>query len=453
MKSEWTLEVEGLGKIKQAAVRVKPLTLFVGENNTGKSYLASVLWGVVSLPSADSTFEFGNIDKVYEDPSYKRCDEYLSALFSASSTDRHTVIPEEIKQASIDWFNNFINSKSLSFAGQLFNKEGFEIGRIKIKNCLSEKPLSILYTVGPDEYVLYNDANNSLDICLKEKEEIDRNTRFALNIIIARQSVFSFAFAMDENPIPYLPASRTGFTLLYKSLIKRQIRQLSVANRTPKLNVDVTLPMIKFLELLASYPTEGEGDYVEEAELLEGLIQGSLAQQGGSGVNEFFYQPQETAKLLPLSLSSSLIGELAPLIFVLRHAKNLPALVIEEPEVHLHPAIQVKLAKIIARLIRKGVSVWISTHSENFCQQINNLIKVGMSPRRDELQREIGYDPNEYLLSSEVSAYQFVNNGATSEVTPAEITADQGFVMPTFNKVLENLVQEVTAIDRFAKAE
>ena len=49
MHQRWTLCVEGFARFKHAEVALRPLTLFVGENNSGKSYMASLLWGVLAL--------------------------------------------------------------------------------------------------------------------------------------------------------------------------------------------------------------------------------------------------------------------------------------------------------------------------------------------------------------------------------------------------------------------
>ena len=49
----WKLNVSGYGKIKSAEIEVKPLTLFVGDNNSGKSYLMSLLWGIQNLGIAE----------------------------------------------------------------------------------------------------------------------------------------------------------------------------------------------------------------------------------------------------------------------------------------------------------------------------------------------------------------------------------------------------------------
>lgn len=46
----WTLAVEDFGRIERADVDVRPpLLMFFGENSTGKSYLTSLLWGIVAL--------------------------------------------------------------------------------------------------------------------------------------------------------------------------------------------------------------------------------------------------------------------------------------------------------------------------------------------------------------------------------------------------------------------
>ena len=55
----WKLKVSGYGKIESAEVETAPLTLFVGDNNSGKSYLMSLLWGIRNL-GMDILFTGGN---------------------------------------------------------------------------------------------------------------------------------------------------------------------------------------------------------------------------------------------------------------------------------------------------------------------------------------------------------------------------------------------------------
>lgn len=43
MNQEWTLHVEQIGKITKADIRIAPLIFFTGDNNSGKSYMITIL--------------------------------------------------------------------------------------------------------------------------------------------------------------------------------------------------------------------------------------------------------------------------------------------------------------------------------------------------------------------------------------------------------------------------
>ena len=48
LNMSYKLIVEDYGKIEKAELEIKPLTLFVGDNNSGKSYLLSLIWAIMS---------------------------------------------------------------------------------------------------------------------------------------------------------------------------------------------------------------------------------------------------------------------------------------------------------------------------------------------------------------------------------------------------------------------
>ena len=55
--------VENFGKIKQAEVEVAPFVLFVGDNNSGKSYLTSLIWGLQNYDIRNCLFSTKNMEK------------------------------------------------------------------------------------------------------------------------------------------------------------------------------------------------------------------------------------------------------------------------------------------------------------------------------------------------------------------------------------------------------
>ena len=55
-------------------------------------------------------------------------------------------------------------------------------------------------------------------------------------------------------------------------------------------------------------------------------------------------------------------------------------LTIDEPEAHLHPEMQVRVASFLATLLSHGVRVVLTTHSDFFVSQFNNMIRRGELP-------------------------------------------------------------------------
>lgn len=66
-------------------------------------------------------------------------------------------------------------------------------------------------------------------------------------------------------------------------------------------------------------------------------------------------------------------------------------MIIEEPEAHLHPELQQKMARLIINMMNLGIPVWITTHSDTILQHINNMMKLKNHVRSIELQQEYGY--------------------------------------------------------------
>ncbi|MGC9051705.1 AAA family ATPase [Pyrobaculum sp.] len=120
-------------------------------------------------------------------------------------------------------------------------------------------------------------------------------------------------------------------------------------------------------------------------------------------------------------------AELAPLGLLLRYGvlKRGVLAVVEEPEAHIHPAMQVKVADLLADLAAEGIYFIITTHSDYILNRISNIIRRAESKLK---QRKIA-----------VYVFKRANSGFVAQrlkIGPEGIPDDE------FAKVYEELYRE-----------
>ena len=169
--------------------------------------------------------------------------------------------------------------------------------------------------------------------------------------------------------------------------------------------------IVRYSERSASSETiEGIAKRLED-ELLGGEIGVNRPTPGA--YPEFLYRPEQAEAGLRMSHSSAMISELAPLVLFLRGIVwPGDLLIIEEPEAHLHPGAQTKIAQTLARLVRAGVRVLITTHSNWLLEQIGNLIREGELRK----QGESTAGSADWLEKEEVGAWSFHKDKPVTEL-------------------------------------
>ncbi|MDE7184408.1 MAG: ATP-binding protein, partial [Lachnospiraceae bacterium] len=72
----WTVHVENFGKIKSAEIETAPLTLFVGDNNSGKSYMMTLMYGLINLNFYYEQYEFNE-----QSENYLKCVQFIDRIY------------------------------------------------------------------------------------------------------------------------------------------------------------------------------------------------------------------------------------------------------------------------------------------------------------------------------------------------------------------------------------
>ncbi len=76
--NQWTVHVKKFGKIEEAEIQAAPLTLFIGDNNSGKSYIMTLLYGLWSINF------WGEYDLCKKSSVYQECFEISSHIVNES---------------------------------------------------------------------------------------------------------------------------------------------------------------------------------------------------------------------------------------------------------------------------------------------------------------------------------------------------------------------------------
>lgn len=120
----------------------------------------------------------------------------------------------------------------------------------------------------------------------------------------------------------------------------------------------------------------------------------------------------------------------------------------EEPEAHLHPDRQVKMADLIACAINNGCHMQVTTHSDYFLKRINNLIKLHilkgkMDPTDfSKLLNEWKIREDFLIDMKNVGAFLLkkTTNGC-SEIVTQNILEDNEIPFDSFYQVIEEDIQ------------
>ena len=426
------IAVKNFGPIEKAEIALRPLTVFVGESNTGKTYLSALIYalqrtfdGISRVPwSPHRVLQYSGHPESSTQVSSEETREMLEKLNVTGQPFKFSDSPQWLQdrlQSDLVESERFKDELRRCFdlesASELIRFVQNQNGAMKVFLKVSEENQTLWsFKIHDSGSGITADGFINNDTVLRHDDRAA--LRETLNAGDWRQEP-ARVFSWNAPPKSYyLPAARSGIMqshgMIASSLVDRATRvgleQFSKIPTFSGMIADLLKQIINYDERhLSSDEMNGIAEILED-EVLRGKI---AVKRSASGYPEFRYRPQKSEQSLRMNRSSSMVSELAPLVLFLRGViRPGDTLIIEEPEAHLHPAAQTKIALTLARLIRAGVCVIITTHSDWLLEQIGNLVREGEVMKLGKNKTE----PMTWLTKGEVGAWWFRTDEPVKEI-------------------------------------
>jgi predicted ATPase len=491
------LRIENFGPINKGNINLKPLTILIGPNNSGKSYLVMLIKSIfkssldrntlssalthrymdaVSDGKGNSTMQFLEFknqvtnlkknDSIYL--SNKAIGEFIDNIFNYIYTiklrnDLMYSFSSPLKELVKIGENHFkieinLNNLNISLSNKGDNLEIINSPKIDIAIKVSaddESPIIVRYSEitnkeGKKEYIiLYNEK------LMKEMQGFKGKELKFLYLIHAITYILCIELENNFNTFPcyYLPAARSNLVQGYKALLSDTAKNLPLLGMKGILPEGIEVP--KFSGVVADFISTindfkvNIGPFGTLAKRLEKELMGGeivIEEPEKNANRQIYYKYEETN--IPLHRVSSTISELTPITLYIKYIlKPGDTLIIEEPEAHLHPENQRILAKFLVRLIRGGVFLIITTHSDYLLQQLNTFIRLSnISP--EKRAKRYGYNRNDFIGFDEVAAFSFARNKGGYQINNVAITKEEGISQDEFYRIYKILYKESVKLQR-----
>ncbi|MFO0173283.1 MAG: AAA family ATPase [Aphanizomenon sp.] len=462
------IKFSNLGSIQETELDLRPLTVIIGPNNSGKTYIAYSTYGLWQRARSSLSLRRDNKSEPELKPEEHdkwslKIDHNLLDFFIRDiektakrfGEDKYFGVQQFFQDSSRKLFSTtsfemIISQQEVEDAiNQLIHKDAIPLtDEISLK--LTRKEDVLFFEIQP------------------KNEELSKNqTLHFTNRFITNRFISSVAEVLFSNIFPF-PAERNAFINIYKILetkryrILKQKQRESFINSTSEEKFGLPQPLIA-IDIRYPQPVEDFLDFLSEIELQE------TTKINSSNKNEFQKLADEIEKQLqnknktnlkPTKLggkdikvlvkkgleidlynASSSIKQLAPLLLYLRYrASKGDFLVIDEPEMNLHPESQAKLLEALSILVNLGVRILLTTHSPYIMAHLNNLVN-GNHENTEILKRQSSslylQDKRAFLPIDKVSAYEMKDNKLVSLNDP-----DYGIRWDTLSDVAVDIQQK-----------
>jgi len=382
-------KLRNIGSIQSSDLSIKPLTVIAGKNGSGKTFATKSLYAILSSVHENSFSEIVfntflqkihyEIYDLIKGKKLSKDDEYIRKLFIRllfrtvtakkefkievqNFYDALTQFIREKKKLKKyqKWLKNLNQSINILEELQEFIKSPTEITDIELESKISKK-LKETFQISDLGILKNSDQNISIQLDIG-RVEIASNSQidfeFSESGVESIQKLSNIIFL--DSPI---------FLKLRKALDKHEKLPLfreeeeNYLTGVPKYIEDLYKNIDKeFIQRL---------DFEETKTKIAHIINGDVSISNG----QITYK--SSGREIPISLTAMGVSSFAILYLLIKSntLRKGSYLIIDEPEVHLHPDWQVLLMEILYELAQQGVHVVIASHSIEIVKYLEVFLK------------------------------------------------------------------------------
>lgn len=333
------VRIDQLGRIRDSEILVSPLMVFSGESGLGKSYLALLCHYFFELLINTSRLNHFFVDNNID-----------FNVLSKDFKDAGTAL--EIKKQDLE---AWMAKDAILYLRYMLGYDGIS-GQIEIT--LPESvPDTMAFTYKKeltglvDEEEIYTILSlGNLRFRIQEKTQFDESPfafllRFVMiDYIFGNYQMLDSTFVLPPSRGPVLTEQIIPTTGMYSEFLN-DMAGLNRIKPRPDTASEIVLKLFRTI-------LEGEVNKEETT---------------------YIYTTNDAS--MPVSAAAASIREIAPLqILAKKQDVSRCAILVEEPEAHLHPLKQRMMADIIGALSHNGAIMQITTHSDYFLRRLNELI-------------------------------------------------------------------------------
>lgn len=447
------IDIKNLGIIANGEINsTKPLILMCGPNSTGKTYMSYLLYAIFSNQYRIVPQCFKAIANIIdENNEFVLKKEYLDDFLAAESdTIRLSMnsiygLAQDSNKSLFRYFRLFLTISD-DFYHKTVIGEGFNMD----------------INIGGNDINIQKEAKS--DVIKFKIVSTNGNIKFS-NIPMYEYLIFSVMRFCAHSPIMgarMLTVERnsiytfnTELSLSRNELIDRLLdvnvkrSESNLADMVNSGSQRYPLAIRDSLRIANDLDTiqKRKSPYFEFATKIESeLLHGEISVNKTGSVEFIPKTSGKQVKRLPIHMTSSIVKTLSSLIIYLKHlAKKHDLVIIDEPEMNLHPDNQIVLARLFAKLVNKGIRLIISTHSDYIIREFNNVVMAHemLSAKKTIADVDLSYDKSELLDRKKIDVLYFqFNKKGKVEITNVPLDK-YGFNIESIDNTI-NLQNEIT---------